>query len=183
MSGESPKKSALFVCLGNICRSPMAEIIFRGLVADMGLLDEWVIDSAGTSSYHIGDTPDDRSVETCALSLESTISPKAHAHFKSIPLHRARQLVVEDFQRFDYIFGMDGENLRNIKKLAEHAQRNNKSSSSCRSTIKRIGEYHHDPKFLNVEDPYYGDMNGFKVNYQQLLVSCKSFLAEVYKEK
>ncbi|GAM29282.1 hypothetical protein SAMD00019534_124580, partial [Acytostelium subglobosum LB1] len=172
------KKSVLFVCLGNICRSPMAEIVFRALVAERDLLDHWHIDSAGTSAYHIGEAPDERSVETCSTLMSSTVSKKAHDHFKSLKLHRARQLVTEDFSTFDYIFAMDGNNLTNIKRLNERSH-HQKHGFPSKSVIKRIGEYHPEERYLNVEDPYYGDMSGFKVNYQQLLISCTRFLDEV----
>ncbi|EGG23791.1 acid phosphatase 1 [Cavenderia fasciculata] len=167
------KKSVLFVCLGNICRSPMGEIVFRALAFQRGILDDFHIDSCGTSGYHIGDNPDGRSVETCSKLISSTISSEAHQHFKSLPLHKARQLSAKDFKDFDYIFAMDGDNLKNIQKLYNQT---NKEGSGFKAKITRIGEYHSDKKKLNVEDPYYGKMDGFTENYNQILESSNRFL-------
>eukprot|EP01132_Coremiostelium_polycephalum_P004963 gene4963-6184_t len=161
------KKSVLFVCLGNICRSPMGEIIFRALVFDK--LDEWRIDSCGTSNYHIGDHPDDRSLNTCRKLIASNISQEAFQHFKSYPIHRARQLCADDFLEFDYIFCMDDSNLSNIKRAASKVK-------NIKSVIKKIGDYHPDASKRIVEDPYYGNMDGFEENFHQILVSSRVFL-------
>eukprot|EP01133_Synstelium_polycarpum_P005970 gene5970-6915_t len=83
--------------------------------------------------------------------IESTISKSAHTHFKATPLHRARQLCKEDFSRFDYIFAMDADNLRNIKKLYQ-VNNNGKGSTS---EIKLIGDYHPSGGKVIIEDPYY----------------------------
>ncbi|GBO25326.1 Low molecular weight phosphotyrosine protein phosphatase [Araneus ventricosus] len=93
------KKSALFVCLGNICRSPMAEAVFTHLVKERNLTDKWLIDSAATSDYHTGESPDSR-----ARSVMEGHSIQMN--------HRARPLVANDFRKFDFIFGMDKSNIR-----------------------------------------------------------------------
>ncbi|MBV7267266.1 low molecular weight protein-tyrosine-phosphatase [Erythrobacter ani] len=97
------KPALLFVCLGNICRSPLAEAAMRRAAANAGL--DVVIDSCGTAAHHIDSPPDPRSVETAA------------ANGIDISDLRGRQLVVEDFTRFTHIFGMDHQNLRNIEAL------------------------------------------------------------------
>ena len=103
---EKPKISVLFVCLGNICRSPLAEGVFKYLVEDQGLTNQFLIDSAGTGSWHVGDRPDGRAAlvaEQHGINLDS----------------RARQIQDEDFSRFDYIIAMDRENLGVLSKLKE----------------------------------------------------------------
>ena len=95
----------LFVCLGNICRSPAAEGIMRDIVAREGAADRWIIDSAGTGRYHIGDLPDRRM--------------RVHARQRGLELlHRARQVDVEDFTDFDLIVAMDASNASNLRRLA-----------------------------------------------------------------
>lgn len=101
------KKRVLFVCLGNICRSPLAEGVFRDYLAKNGLEDHWEVDSAGTSGWHNGELPDRGSIRIAA---ENGVD---------IRDQRSRQLVVEDFDRFDYIVGMDASNLKKIRALRE----------------------------------------------------------------
>jgi protein-tyrosine phosphatase len=94
-----------FVCLGNICRSPTAHGVMEHLVARAGLAREIAIDSAGTVAYHVGELPDERS--------------RAAARRRGIGLtHRARQFTASDFDRFDLVIAMDGQNLRNLQRLA-----------------------------------------------------------------
>ncbi|KAM9984335.1 hypothetical protein ACTFIZ_004036 [Dictyostelium cf. discoideum] len=168
------QKKVLFVCLGNICRSTMAEIVFRGLVHSRGILDGFQIDSAGTSSYHIGDTPDPRTVQACNQNMGKAISEESLKHFKSIPLHRARQFTDEDFSKFDYIFAMDESNLSNIKKVLKHSTTKDNHIAS----VKRLGEYHTHKK-INVEDPYYGDMSNFNICFNHVHDCLVNFLKEL----
>lgn len=96
--------SVLFVCLGNICRSPLAEAAFRKAAADVGL--EVMADSAGTAAYHVGNPPDPRSISEAAR------------HGIDIGHYKARQLAQSDFERFTHIFAMDHSNLKNIRAIA-----------------------------------------------------------------
>jgi len=129
----------LMVCLGNICRSPLADGILRKKIRESGL--EIEVDSAGTSSYHIGDPPDSRMSET------------AKKFGVSIEDLTARQFVVSDFDQFDLIYAMDTSNYTNILSLA----RNDKDVSK----VKLILNESHPGQDLNVPDPYYGGDQGF----------------------
>lgn len=132
--------SILFVCMGNICRSPTAEGVFRGKVAAANLLDRVMIDSAGTHAYHVGERPDSRSLEF-ALKRGYDLSSQ-----------RARQVHDEDFQQFDLIIAMDKDNLRNLQNQcpAEHQHK-----------LKLMMSYAtHSPSDV-VPDPYYGGGRGF----------------------
>lgn len=151
------RTSVLFVCLGNICRSPLAEGIFRELVARAGESDRFRIDSAGTGSWHVGSPPDARSVQVAAqhgLDLEST----------------ARQVAAEDFAGFDCIVAMDRDNLRELRRLgARH-------DTDARIFLLR----EHDPTGgLDVPDPYYGGSNGFERVYRMIERSCRGLLQEL----
>ncbi|EGC39996.1 hypothetical protein DICPUDRAFT_25972 [Dictyostelium purpureum] len=172
MSASSPPKKTkvLFVCLGNICRSPLGEIILRAMAFDRKQLDLFEIDSCGTSAYHIGETPDHRSVEVSHLNISKSISEEAYQHFKSIPLHKARQLCIEDFSKYDYIFAMDDSNLNNIKSLKGHRSSN--------AVITRLGTYHTHKK-LNVEDPYYGTLKDFHICYNHIHDCLTNFLKDI----
>jgi|SRR5690606_415294 len=131
--------SVLFVCLGNICRSPLAESVFRHLVREAGVEDRFVIDSAGTSDYHAGDPPDSRSVATArARGVEVTGT--------------SRQLRPEDLRTFDYVIVMDGSNLAEVRRLHER--------TGGYSRVHLLREW--DPEGGgDVPDPYYGGARGF----------------------
>lgn len=149
--------SVLFVCLGNICRSPLAEGVFRELVDREGLTDQFRVDSAGTGSWHVGSPPDTRSSQVAArhgITLEST----------------ARQVAPEDFTRFDHVVAMDRENLRDLERMGSRHE------STARIFLLR----NHDPNGGDdVPDPYYGGANGFEVVYRMIERSCKVLLAEL----
>lgn len=139
--------SVAFVCLGNICRSPMAEAVFANEVAKAGLSDQIKVDSFGTSAFHIGENPDRRSAATC----------RKH----DVPVnHKAQQIFPHHFSKFDYILAMDDSNLSNLQHMAP---RNSKAK------IQLFGEYRQSPKFDQiVDDPYYGGTDGFEHNFKQV---------------
>ena len=134
------KVSILFVCMGNICRSPTAQGVFEQLVRQRGLTEFISIDSAGTHAYHIGESPDRRS--------------QAAAADRGVDLssQRARQVVSDDFERFDYVLAMDQSNLRELQRLARPAQR---------ARARLFMEFAQRWSEREVPDPYYGGSGGF----------------------
>ncbi|XP_073530337.1 low molecular weight phosphotyrosine protein phosphatase isoform X3 [Phyllobates terribilis] len=148
-------KSVLFVCLGNICRSPMAEAVFRKLVSDEGVSHQWSIDSAATSHWNVGCSPDSRAVK-CLKSHDTETS------------HKARQITNDDFLSCDYILCMDESNLRDLTCQCNQVQ-------NSKAKIELLGSY--DPQnHLIIEDPYRGSDEDFETVYQQCVRCCKSFL-------
>uniref|UniRef100_A0A6Q2Y360 Low molecular weight phosphotyrosine protein phosphatase n=1 Tax=Esox lucius TaxID=8010 RepID=A0A6Q2Y360_ESOLU len=139
----------------NICRSPIAEAVFKKMATDASVVDKWRIDSAATSTYEIGNPPDHRG-QACL---------KKHG----VPMmHVARQVTKEDFLTFDYILCMDESNLSDLKKKAN-------SVKNSKAKIELLGSY--DPeKQLIIKDPYYGHEEDFENVYQQCVRCCKVFL-------
>jgi protein-tyrosine-phosphatase len=133
----------LFVCLGNICRSPMAEGIFTKLVQDKGLHDRFLIDAAGTAAYHVGELADRRTRELLASHNAEFTSP-------------ARRVADEDFEEFDLILAMDRSNLSGLQSRCP-AQHQHK----LHLALEPIGG-------ADVKDPYYGGPDGFEQNYREL---------------
>jgi protein-tyrosine phosphatase len=133
--------SVLFVCLGNICRSPTAEGVFAHLLAVEGRGLDVRVDSAGTADYHLGEPPDARSQRA--------------ARSRGIDLSRlrARQLTGEDFRKFDLILAMDRDNLRDMGRLAE---------VNSRKQLRLFMEFAPQAGTLDVPDPYYGGPEGFE---------------------
>jgi protein-tyrosine phosphatase len=159
---ENGKIGVLFVCLGNICRSPLAEAVFRALVDEEGLSDRFTIDSAGTSSYHTGDSPDPRTVRSAA-----TRGVRVQ--------HAARQIAQEDFARFDYVLTMDAENLRRTLRLAER--------SSGASEVRLLRSF--DPEAeqdAEVPDPYFGGPRGFEDVHDLVERACRGLLRHIRAE-
>jgi len=133
--------NVLFVCMGNICRSPTAEGVFTRLVEEAGLLDKIGIDSAGTHAYHVGEPPDPRAQKS-ALARGIDISQL-----------RARRAVSEDFERFDYVLAMDYDNLQNLEPLCEPQHS---------AKLQLFLEYGSHADTREVPDPYYGGPMGFE---------------------
>lgn len=153
---QDRKISVAFVCLGNYCRSPMAEAVFKYTVKQHGLEDRFeIIDSFGTGDYHVGSKPDSRSTSTC----------KQH----SVPVdHYAQQLKPKNFKDFDFIIGMDEMNIRNIKRI---------QPKDSRTNVCLFGEWNTDGKFDKiVDDPYYGGDDGFQYNFEQIQYFSEQFL-------
>jgi protein-tyrosine phosphatase len=149
----------LFVCLGNICRSPLAEAIFNHKVQVLGLSRMFKSDSAGTSDFHIGELPDERSVQ-CATRKGLKIS------------HRGRQVNRTDFRDFDYIIAMDDTNLRNLQALKNSYKFPGKEIYLMRDFVP-------GGKGLSVPDPYYGGDEGFEEIFQILDESIDNFLTKI----
>lgn len=141
----------LMVCLGNICRSPLAEGIIKEKFSKHGITAE--ADSAGTAAYHVGEPPDERSREVAAK------------HGIDISGQRARQFEVSDFDRFDKIYAMDSQNFSNIAALA----RNNNDLDK----VDMILNESYPGENRQVPDPYYGGKNGFEKVYQMLDEACE----------
>ncbi len=131
----------LFVCTGNICRSPTAEGVFKSAVEKAGLADRIKSDSAGTGDYHIGEAPDPRA-QSAALGRGYDLSPLC-----------ARQVRVRDFSEFDYVLAMDETHLRQLKQLSppEHADK-----------VRLFMEFAGEGAAREVPDPYYGGAQGFE---------------------
>lgn len=144
-------KRVLFVCLGNICRSPAAEGIMKKIVEERGEADRWIIDSAGTGDWHVGDLPDSRMREAGA---------RRGYRFT----HRCRQLGPEDFRNFDLIIGMDDGNIRNIRSFAP--------SREDMALIHHIGEWLQPQEGTDVPDPYYGTSQDFNHAIDLLEAAC-----------
>jgi len=137
---KEPKVGVLFVCMGNICRSPTAEGVFRHLVAEAGLEERFDIDSAGTHAYHVGEPPDKRALAAAArrgFSLQDI---------------RARRVAPEDFERFSYIIAMDRDNLAVLEEQAQEPHR---------GKLRLLLDFSSGPE-TEVPDPYYGGPTGFE---------------------
>lgn len=138
--------SVLFVCLGNICRSPTAHGVFEGLVAQAGLAEQIAVDSAGTGAWHAGEPPDKRS------------QAAARARGYDLQHLRARQVLASDFERFDYILAMDAQNLRDLEAMRP---------ASYHGELGLFLDYIAKDSNLErseteVPDPYYGGARGFE---------------------
>lgn len=153
-------KKVLFVCLGNICRSPLAEAILKKKVADRGLSHLFHIDSAGTANYHIGKPADARS--------------RKNAQENSIEIdHQARQILVHDLEEFDYILAMDRSNYQHILRLSPLQRHRDKVFLMRRFAYDTVDL---DDEAIDVPDPYYGGEEGFQQVFHILEESCDNFL-------
>ncbi|MCP4438328.1 MAG: low molecular weight phosphotyrosine protein phosphatase [Aureispira sp.] len=139
----------LMICLGNICRSPLAEGILQHKANELGL--DWTVDSAGTSAYHAGELPDQRSIQV------------ARQHDLDITYQHSRQIVTSDLSNFDIIYVMDSSNYQNVLKLCKTAAQKEK--------VRLIMNEVEPVRNINVPDPYWGD-NGFENVYQMLDKAC-----------
>lgn len=156
-SGTIPTR-VLFVCLGNICRSPLAEGVFRDLVEQAGLSERFEIDSAGTGSWHVGEGPDARAAMV------------ARQHGVELNGH-ARQVTPQDLYRFDYVIAMDRDNLRSLERMA--------GTSAAGAEIRLLREYDPENGGDQVPDPYYGGASGFETAFEIVSRCCHVLLARL----
>lgn len=152
-------KKVLFVCLGNICRSPAAEGIFKKIVSDSNLSNEIFVDSAGTIGYHEGELPDKRMSELAAL--------KGY-HLE----HLARKFdPLIDFEKFDHIITMDNENYEDLLRLDKRRK--------YRYKIFKMADFIDDKNVIEVPDPYYGDKREFEYVINLLEKGSKNLLTKI----
>ncbi len=162
---QTPKPTSgqvkvIFVCLGNICRSPAAEGIFKKMVEDCGLQDDIFVDSAGTSGWHIDNLPDERM--------------RHHGQLRGYNFNsRARKFIAEDFKNFDYIIVMDDSNYKNASALAENDEDLKKMFKMTDFSTPSKFDYDHVP------DPYYGDAKGFELVMDLLEDAAENLLDEI----
>ncbi len=148
----------VFVCLGNICRSPTGEGLFQHLVNERGLEHYFVIDSAGTAAYHVGEPANSKS--------------RMIAKERGVELHsKARQFSPSDFGIFDLIIAMDKENKKNILALA--------GSDADKNKVMLMRDFDPKPGDGNVPDPYYGGLDGFVSVFDIVKRSCASLLDQL----
>lgn len=156
------KLGVLFICMGNICRSPLAEGVFRRQVEEAGLSGMFLIDSAGTHGYHTGASPDRRSI---AVAREFNYC---------IEEQRSRLMTSEDFTEFDYMLAMDKRNLRDLTNYAP--------TKELAQKPKLLLDYSREPLTeMEVPDPYYDD-NGFQHVLKLVESGCSGFLETLREE-
>ena len=148
----------LFVCLGNICRSPAAEGVFRALLEREGMNGEIVCDSAGTGAWHVGHAPDDRMTEAAAR-RGVDLSPL-----------RARKAIKADFDRFDYVVAMDQDNFNNLSRLCP---------PDYKGRLARMMEFAPHMGRREVPDPYYGGADGFELVLDLIEEAAQGLLADI----
>ncbi len=165
MRKKEQKQSVLFVCMGNICRSPTAEGVFRSLVEQAGLADRLAIDSAGTHDYHVGHPPDARAVLA------------ANARGIDLSGLRARQVTSDDLLRFDYVLAMDNGNLSHLQELSTL----NAKESTAQITL--LLDFLPGVKGRSVPDPYFGGENGFTLVLDQVEEACQHLLAAICRDE
>ncbi len=160
---EHKKYSVLFICLGNICRSPAAQAVMQRLVDKRGLSDRFHIDSAGIGGWHVGDLPDKRM--------------RVHARLRGYELtHRARKVTASDFDEFDLIVGMDAGNIDDLNSLAATIEQQDK--------VVMMGDYiRRYPHYDHVPDPYYEGSEGFELVLDLLEDACDNLLDQIIKQK
>lgn len=155
------KVSVLFVCMGNICRSPTAHGVFEAYVQRAGLADRIAVDSAGTHAYHVGSRPDERATET------------ADRRGFDLRSQRARKVTQQDFESFDYVLAMDRGNLSDLMAICppEHTDK-----------VCLFLDFLEDGTVDEVPDPYYGGQNGFEYVLDLVERTGEKLLAEIERK-
>lgn len=160
---DSDKKiSVLFICMGNICRSPTAEGVFRKVVADAGMAEQVRIESAGTHAFHSGAAPDHRA--------------QSAAQRRGVALHeiRARRVSDEDFEAFDYILVMDRDNLEELRSRAPEEHR---------GKVHLFLEFAGGSQVMEVPDPYYGGTSGFELVLDLVETGSERLLQRIRRDR
>lgn len=160
LRNPSDKVGVLFVCMGNICRSPTAEGVFRHRIEQAGLQNRVLIDSAGTHAYHIGQPPDRRSIAVAA-----------QRNYKLAGL-KARKVVPEDFAKFEFVLAMDRDNLGSLQRLRppDHP-----------GHLGLLLDFAPDQALREVPDPYYGGPQGFELVLDLIEAAADGLLEHVHK--
>jgi protein-tyrosine phosphatase len=151
--------SILFVCLGNICRSPMAEGALRAEAARLGL--DLIIDSAGTGNWHAGEPPDERARAT------------ARRHGVDLSGLRARQVTAADFRRFDHIVALDHDNLANLRRLAP---------ADATAQLSLLLDHVPGREGQAVADPWFGDEAGFETTWAEVTAAARGLAERLRRE-
>ncbi len=158
---DSRKINVLFVCMGNICRSPLAHGLFEDRVSKDGLSDRIMVDSAGTHAYHVGEPPDPRSQQT------------ALRHGIDLSRQRARRVGLPDFETFDYILAMDRDNYRILMDSAPAEQQHK---------IRLFLEFAPQRSEEEVPDPYYGGPDGFDRVYEMVEAASNGLMTDIHHQ-
>ncbi len=158
----SDKIRVLFVCTGNICRSPTAQGIFELLVATARVQHRFDIDSAGISNYHSCEAPDPRTQKA------------AQSRGVDLSKQRARQIELRDFYEFDWIIAMDTGHFDELS---------DQCPDDARATIKRLLDFCHDISHKDVPDPYYGNLAGFERVFDICDAGCRALLQQLHDDK
>jgi protein-tyrosine phosphatase len=154
------RPAILFVCLGNICRSPLAEAVFRARAEEAEL--DVMIDSAGTGGWHVGEPPDRRAQAT------------ARRHGIDISHYRGRQVEPADFRRFSHIFALDRDNLAGLRRLAP---------ADATAEIGLLLDLVAGLEGQSVADPYYGEDAGFEQTWRQVEAAARALVARLMHER
>lgn len=144
----------MFVCLGNICRSPLAEAVFNNKIAQSNLSEKVYVESCGTAAYHVGEQPDPRTINV------------AHNHGIAIH-HKAQQLKKEHFVGYDYLIFMDESNVSNAAKI---------TPTNAKSIVFKLRDFDSINKGADVADPWFGEEDGFEECYQVVDRCCGELL-------
>ncbi|WP_295539763.1 low molecular weight protein-tyrosine-phosphatase [uncultured Thiohalocapsa sp.] len=157
---DTKRVRVLFVCMGNICRSPTAQGVFHKLVAEAGLAEQIETDSAGTHAYHLGEPPDPRAQET--------------ARRRGIDLAdlRARRAVAEDFELYDYVLAMDQDNYQVLSALCPPGR-------DLERRLALLMDYAPQARLREVPDPYYGAAGGFDAVFDMVEEAAVGLLEEI----
>lgn len=152
----------LFVCLGNICRSPLGEGVFKKIIAREGMESRFIVDSCGTSHYHIGEPPDPRTI--------------ANAREHGITLtSKGRQISTEDLRKFDYILVMDKSNMKNVLRLDE--------TGEYKKKVMLLRDFDTEKPGEDVPDPYFGGEQSFEAVYKIIESSVENLVSQIIKNE